>query len=627
MKHIKKFLQISLVLAIAIIGIPHITRAEDEPVPPIECIPPQTLVENICTDPVVETEIEPEPILNVNLTIRDGDSIIFNSPIELEPDGMTEINGHSLNSNSVLAILNKADISSDNFEITDLQYYDSMNSFYLKCINSACDNWQYVVNDTAPGIGIDKKILHGNEEIYIYFSQQHKIILNSNSINTDEELTVYAKDYVYQNNSWGILTGVTIGLTQPDPNNPWSPLEIQTMEVNENGEATFSSIPAGSYDVGIKEDYYFPTETLNINLAPEITRTSGGSYISIPEFKKVFDIEKAINFLISQQKEDGSFGQELYTDWVAIALSTNPEISKTSLEKITNYLLKNKLTGTLLTDYERRAMSLMSLNLNPYNTNGENYIKKITDSFDGTQFGDKNMDNDDIFALIVLQNADFEMDEKIITETINFLLLKQKEDGSWDNSVDLTSAGIEALSIFIENSKIKESLNKAKNYLKENQKNDGGWDNISSTTWAMQGILALGEEPTDWVNNYNTPFDYLALNQDTDGGIEEENIENRIWQTAYSVTSSSNKTWTEIMQKFEKPSLSNKVVGTTNTTINPLLQKTISTSHQAKFSKELEKYTKTIEKEEIKTEDLPEPKITTKKINWFKRILNIIFGF
>jgi len=426
----------------------------------------------------------------------------------------------------------------------------------------------------------------------------------------------------------------TINNVVADPNS-------QYWAILQNGnfaQLGLSSLPIVAGDVIILQLQDFSGNnigdevTLNINsliTPPPKHHSSSGSYKVEP---KIFDIEKAINFLSSQQKEDGSFGEELYTDWVALALATNPEISKTSLEKLNTYLSKNKLSGTMLTDYERRAMALMALNLNPYNINEENYIKKITDSFDGTQFGDKNADNDDIFALIVLQNVGYKIDEKIISETINFLISKQKEDGSWDNSVDLTGAAIEALSNFAEYNKTKEILDKAKNYLKQNQKNDGGWENVSSTAWAMQGILALGEKPTDYLNNDNTPNDYLGLNQDSDGGIKEENLQNRIWQTAYALTSASNKTWNQIMQKFTAPSLASDVVKTIDISTNPLLENINNNSYQAKFSKELKKYNPSLTSEGVqKTNKLEiNPTITTpavKKPNWFKRILNIIFGF
>ena len=276
-----------------------------------------------------------------------------------------------------------------------------------------------------------------------------------------------------------------------------------------------------------------------------------------------FDTKKALDFLIANQKEDGSFGEELYTDWATIALAgTSDQTQKIKpIVGLVKYFIEHKFEGTRVTDFERRAMALMTLGLDPYNTNGENYIAKIISSFDGKQFGDANEDNDDIFALIVLQNAGFTQDEKIMTDDIAFILGRQKENGSWDESVDMTGAGISALKVFNESKEVKDAIHKAKKFLKKNQKDDGGWmNNVSSTAWAMEGILGLGEKPENWKEENLSPFDYLAVNQDTDGGIKNENTESRIWETAYAASGASGKTWNEVMEKFEKGSLESKVV-------------------------------------------------------------------
>jgi hypothetical protein len=209
-----------------------------------------------------------------------------------------------------------------------------------------------------------------------------------------------------------------------------------------------------------------------------------------------------------------------------------------------------------LTDYERHAMALMSLGLNPYNINNENYIEKIISSFDGKQFGNANEDNDDIFALIVLQNAGYKQEEEIINNDISFVLSRQKENGSWDESVDMTGATIEALSAFTQNEQVKNALLKAKDFLKQSQKEDGGWSNVSSTAWALEGVTALNEKIEDWKKDNetnNTPLDYLASMQDVNGGIKNDNLKNKIWETAYVTSILSGKTWNQIMQKFEKP--------------------------------------------------------------------------
>ena len=280
---------------------------------------------------------------------------------------------------------------------------------------------------------------------------------------------------------------------------------------------------------------------------------SSSSFSSDPIQEKVkFDLGKAFNFIISQQKENGSFGEDLYTDWTAFALTGTTDFQNQK-EKLIKYFREFKTKDYQLTDYERHAMALMAVELNPYDTNGENYIKKITDSFDGKQFGDVNEDNDDIFALIVLQNAGFTSTEKIISDDIAFVLSSQKRNGSWDESVDMTGAGIGALAFFNQNDQIKNALTKAKEFLKQNWKDNGGWGNNSSTAWAIEGILALSEKPEDWIKNENTPLDYLAINQDSDGGMKNDNIKNKLWETAYVTTALSGKTWNQIMQRFEKP--------------------------------------------------------------------------
>jgi hypothetical protein len=262
----------------------------------------------------------------------------------------------------------------------------------------------------------------------------------------------------------------------------------------------------------------------------------------------------------------------------------------------------------------------MSLGLNPYDTNNQNYVSQITKSFDGKQFGDPVEINDDIFALIVLQNSGYTQNDKMITDAINFIISKQTKDGSWSGSVDMTGAGIEALSAFSPTPGVGESLKNAKQYLKEKQKTDGSWSNISSTAWALEGIMANGDKVED------KTLEYLGENQDIDGGIINENLNNKIWQTSYILASLSDKTWNQIMQKFSAPSLVNDGLKTSS------FQNTINNSNQNKFIKKLEKFQKptqnTIQSDKTNTNSGIETKpIVVKKQGFFRRILSIIFGF
>jgi hypothetical protein len=380
--------------------------------------------------------------------------------------------------------------------------------------------------------------------------------------------------------------------------------------------------------------------TLNINSLISNTPISisgggesGGGYAH-PTPKPAFDINKALSFLASQQKSDGSFGPDLYTDWTALSLASNPNYQDQKT-KLAAYFSGNKLSGNLLTDNERRAMALMSLNLNPYNTNGENYINSIVTSFDGKQFGDVNQDNDDIFALIVLQNAGYTQNDQMITSDISFILSKQNSDGSWDGSPDMTGATMESLSAFNQNAQVKTALLNAENYLKQNQKDDGSWnENASSTAWAIEGILAQGEKPENWTKNPigNTPLDYLATLQDTDGGIKDSNIQNKIWETDYAVSALSGKTWNQEMQKFDKPANPAPVVIPKTTVQKPIAKKIVAiknintgeikpvNSVNQNTASAINAITPSPAATKINTQ------IETPKKNWFERLINSIFG-
>jgi len=88
---------------------------------------------------------------------------------------------------------------------------------------------------------------------------------------------------------------------------------------------------------------------------------------------KIFSVSNALDFLL-QNKENSP----MYADWVAIAAGKGDNSDLKSY--ISNYLKSNPINSNIITDYERRAMALMALGVNPYNGTNVNYIKKIIDS-------------------------------------------------------------------------------------------------------------------------------------------------------------------------------------------------------------------------------------------------------
>lgn len=568
----------------------------------------------------------------IHLTLRAGE-VFFSENVPLHEDS------------TALSILEAADTASDIFTVSDIQEYPF--GSYLKCIDiqdigEKCDDWQYTVDGNYPSTSIDQTTLSGAGSMYFYFSAKNRISLSNDSITTSDTLVVTAEIYDYENGEWLKDDEVTIGITQPDTSGSFNPpTEIMKGEVDDNGEISFSSIPVGNYDVGIRDEYgyYFPTKPLEVKEAPQSPGggSSSGSRSKLSpgkntgevlgaETKATFDLKKALDFLVTQQKENGSFEEDLYTDWVSLALA--PANYQSQIIKLVRYFGELKIKDARLTDFERHAMALMALGLNPYNTNGENYIGKIVASFDGKQFGETTEDNDDIFALIVLNNAGYKPEEKMITDDLNFVLGRQRDNGSWDESVDMTGAGIEALSLFKENEKVKDSLIKAKDFLKKNQKSNGGWgDSASSTAWVIGGILALGEKPEDWKKGENSPLDYLTTLQDTDGGIRNENLKNKIWETAYVASALSGKTWDEIMQNFAKPEKMLATETPKEIVKKPAPQKMIVKTDKINTLEDNSKNLNSTTTESVVANPLIEAEKETPEQGWFARLLGNIFGF
>lgn len=282
-------------------------------------------------------------------------------------------------------------------------------------------------------------------------------------------------------------------------------------------------------------------------IPPAPSGSNGGS--SSTTLDKKFSIPNALAFLSSNQKSDGSFGAQLYTDWVAIALSTQSNSNIKS--NLVSYLKSNPLNSSVATDNERRAMALMALGVNPYNGTDVNYIKKIIDSFDGVQFGDDSLVNDDIFALIVLSKAGYSSSDDIIKRNIDFIISEQSPDGSW-GSVDMTAAAIEALYNYKRVSGVFDSISRGFKYIKDHQLPNGGFTNSSSTSWAIQALILEGGTYSIEINN---ALEYLSSLQQSDGGVDDvlSSISSRIWTTSYAIPAVDKLSWSDMLNEFDRP--------------------------------------------------------------------------
>ncbi|MDD5590005.1 MAG: terpene cyclase/mutase family protein, partial [Candidatus Portnoybacteria bacterium] len=326
--------------------------------------------------------------------------------------------------------------------------------------------------------------------------------------------------------------------------------------------------------------------------APKQSGGGGGGATVLP----VFDFGKAVQFLIQNQSADGSFGPDLYTDWAAVALGAvgGYQNEKTRLK---NFLLSDELQASVFMDYQRRAMALMSLGIDPYRGTSFNYIKKIIDSFDGKQFGNASYFNDDIFGILILLNAGYGSGDEKIISSLDHILSYQDDAGSF-GGIDLTAAAVQMLSLFSGNEKTETAKTKAVAWLAAQQGSDGGFGNSYATSWVIQAIVAADGDVSSWLKNGRYPLNYLGAGQIGDGGLENGlDINNRIWATAYAVAAALGKTWDEIMANFSASAISQNISGQGGQSPEP--EQATSTLENLDIPEETEISTSTPENEEI----------------------------
>ena len=271
------------------------------------------------------------------------------------------------------------------------------------------------------------------------------------------------------------------------------------------------------------------------------------------------NIPSALSYLMSKQNADGSFGSSLFTDWTALAFAaSDPGAAKAMLSE---YLRGSAPALSSVTDYERHAMALMSLGINPYSGTSKDYITPIVSAFDGTQIGDPNLDNDDIFAIFPLMSAGYSPSDPMMKSVVAYILKAQRADGSWDGSPDMTAAAVQAIGPFFSTPGYGSAMGRAMGYLASTQQASGGWSSIDSTSWIQTMMNAAKEldpahAPTFTSSGGRYPMDEIASAQQPDGAVRpsSDTVDNRVWSTSYAVVAASGKSWLTLLQPFSRPS-------------------------------------------------------------------------
>jgi hypothetical protein len=263
-------------------------------------------------------------------------------------------------------------------------------------------------------------------------------------------------------------------------------------------------------------------------------------------------VNQAIEWLRSQQQTNGSIGSFATSSWVVMAIvasGEDPHNWSNGGDSIIDYLKKNKESLSSPNDYSRFILSIVAAGENPRNVNGIDFVATLESFYNGTQFGDPSLLNDDFWAIMALRSVGIDNNDEKIQNAVAFIKTNQNEgDGGWsfgvgsDSDVDSTAASIMAL-ISVNESKTSTHIIDGLEYIKTKQVSSGGFDSwgygtsAESDSWAIQAIVAAGQDPTDanWTKEGKNPVDDLILFQNQDGSFNDFNPAPSSWTTSYAI--------------------------------------------------------------------------------------------
>lgn len=402
--------------------------------------------------------------------------------------------------------------------------------------------WLFFLNDDISNFGAsDYEVVEGDSILWTLGIQPLHIALSTPSPTIGATTTVTVTGFDAFNFAFVPVAGATVvgvgGTT------------------NANGQLDITATSTDALTIYATQTGYLQSETTTITAvaAPPapVVSTGGGGIVHIQ-----LNVPSALAYLVSKQSANGSFDSppySNYSDWAALAFAASD--AGTAKENLRNYLLNFSPTLSNATDYERHAMALMALGINPYTGTSKDYISPILNAFDGTQVGDLSFENDDIFALFPLTHAGYTASDTVIQKIVAFIILRQLPSGAWPGGVDMTAAAVQALVPLSSLPDVPAALTKAEAYLRAQQQTNGGFGTSFATSWALQAISALGQSSSSWTAGGLTPNDYLASLQQGDGGVEPTtiNADFRIWATVYAVPASLGKTWSSLLSSYSKP--------------------------------------------------------------------------
>jgi iron complex transport system substrate-binding protein len=275
-------------------------------------------------------------------------------------------------------------------------------------------------------------------------------------------------------------------------------------------------------------------------------------------------IQDALAFLRSQQRGDGSIGDDSVTAWVVMGLAAAGEDPNAwrapgSGFSPVDYLERVTPRLATATDWERQLLAAAAAGANVHAFGGEDLVARVLSFHDGEQFGSTAALNDDAFAILSLSAAGIPGSDPRIQSAASFVAIHQGLDGGWSyavggvSGVDDTAASLMALAR-ADYAADAPAVQRALDYLHTQQLPDGGFpsvthggtvSNSASDAWAIGALVAFGEDPDGeaWSVAGQSVVDNLLLLQEPDGSFRWDGVQRvgPIWMTAYALPALAGK--------------------------------------------------------------------------------------
>jgi subtilase family serine protease len=185
----------------------------------------------------------------------------------------------------------------------------------------------------------------------------------------------------------------------------------------------------------------------------------------------------------------------------------------------------NPLALSRVNDFARMILVTSAVGEDPTSFGDVNYLVMLKSFYDGQQFGNPDLVEDDALAILALvscgdNNAN---NVEMILNAASTIKDQQNDDMGWSSiagksDAKVTSLVIQALIAAGEN-RDSQVITDALDYLKTEQEDDGGFSDARTTSYAIQAIVAAGQDPLTYLSNGKSPLDYLIDLQQDDGSF------------------------------------------------------------------------------------------------------------